>query len=812
MKRPELLAPAGDWECAKAAVENGADAIYFGVEQFNARLRAANFTAADLPELLAFLHGRGVKGYLTLNTLIFTEELPAVETLLRTAIAAGIDAFIVQDVGLCRLIRHLSADVPIHASTQMTITSAAGVAFAQALGCALVVLARECSLKDIGKLQRDLQGRGLAMPLEIFIHGALCVSYSGQCLTSEALGGRSANRGECAQACRMPYELVVDGETRNVGDRHYLLSPQDLMGMPLLSEVVAAGLASLKIEGRLKSPEYVATTVRAYRQALDRVLGGQPPAIPRYELAMAFSRGLTTGWLGGINNQELVDGRCGRKRGVYLGTVEVIADRGVWVTLAAPVQAGDGIVFDRGQPQAQEEGGRVYRVQHRGDRTHLQFGAGDIHWGRVQPGDRLWKTSDPVWAKQAWQSYAQVNHRVPLTLTVMGEADTPLTVIAQDNRGHIVQVSSAMNLAIAQRQPLTTETLQQQLGRLGNTVFALERLDNRLVGDVILPLKELNRLRREVSDRLLAQRQQPPRWHLSTGTHPDLLPPPPPPSPAPPTLSVLVRREGQMVAAIASGVSRIYLEYEDPRRYREAVARFRAEAAPGQTVWLAPPRIAKPDERWILQQVQRANPDGYLVRNPDHLEFFAGAPLIGDFSFNVANPLSARYLQETYGVSYLTASYDLNLGQLVALLRYSAPLLEITIHQHIPLFHMEHCVFCAFLSEGTDFTNCGRPCEQHEAKLRDRAGVAHILHADAGCRNTLYNGMAQSGAEAIAPLWAAGARQFRVELLAEDEATAQQTIGLYQQLLAGEIPGKRVWQTLQITNQLGVTRGSWRHG
>jgi len=169
-------------------------------------------------------------------------------------------------------------------------------------------------------------------------------------------------------------------------------------------------------------------------------------------------------------------------------------------------------------------------------------------------------------------------------------------------------------------------------------------------------------------------------------------------------------------------------------------------------------------------------------------------------------------LRDTYHLQYLTASYDLNLPQLVALLRYSAPLLEITIHQHIPLFHMEHCVFCAFLSEGTDFTNCGRPCEQHEVKLRDRAGVAHLLHADAGCRNTLYNGMAQSGAEAIAPLLRAGARQFRVELLAEDETATRQTLTLYQRLLAGEIPGKQVWQSLQVARQLGVTRGSLRHG
>jgi U32 family peptidase len=227
---PELLAPAGSWDCAKAAVENGADAIYFGLERFNARMRAQNFTEADLPELMAFLHQRGVKGYVTLNTLVFPQELVEAEQYLRTMIAAGVDAVIVQDIGICRLIRHLSADFPIHASTQMTITSAAGVEFAQALGCQLVVLARETSLKEINKIQRQLTDRSINLPLEVFVHGALCVAYSGQCLTSEALGGRSANRGECAQACRMTYQLVSDGQLIDLGDRQYLLSRRICQG------------------------------------------------------------------------------------------------------------------------------------------------------------------------------------------------------------------------------------------------------------------------------------------------------------------------------------------------------------------------------------------------------------------------------------------------------------------------------------------------------------------------------------------------------------------------------------------------------
>src|SRR5437879_2225448 len=288
---PELLAPAGDWECANAAVENGADAIYLGLGKFNARMRARNFTEADLPKLMEFLHRRGVKGYVTFNTLVFANEMAEAEQYLRAIITAGVDAAIVQDIGICRLIRRLSPDFPIHASTQMTITSAGGVEFARELGCNLVVLARECSLKEIEKIQTGQTGAGCRshaagcqpsgehnlqlatnhppFPLEVFVHGALCVAYSGQCLTSEALGGRSANRGECAQACRMPYDLISDAKPVPLGDRHYLLSPQDLAGLEVLSELVRAGVASLKIEGRLKSPEYVANITRVYRQALD---------------------------------------------------------------------------------------------------------------------------------------------------------------------------------------------------------------------------------------------------------------------------------------------------------------------------------------------------------------------------------------------------------------------------------------------------------------------------------------------------------------------------------------------------------------
>ncbi|MBD2260312.1 U32 family peptidase [Pseudanabaena sp. FACHB-2040] len=833
---PELLAPAGNWDCAKAAVENGADAIYFGLDRFNARMRAENFTEADLPALMAFLHSRGVKGYVTLNTLVFPHELREAEQYLRTMIAAGVDAVIVQDVGICQLIRHLSPDFPIHASTQMTVTSAAGVAFARDLGCQLVVLARECSLKEINKIQAQLADQEIALPLEVFVHGALCVAYSGQCLTSEALGGRSANRGECAQACRMTYDLIADGESVELGDRKYLLSPQDLSGLEVLPELVQTGVSCLKIEGRLKTPEYVANVTRVYRQALDRVTAAAPsvqspasaapkdvlnrgaePYRPspeeRYQLEMAFSRGISTGWFEGIDNQALVHARFGKKRGVYLGEVTRVSSQGVSLRLAAPVKPGDGVVFDNGHPAAGEEGGRVYQVEQRGQESLLSFGRHDLNLSRIRTGDRVWKTSDPQLDRELRQTFAgeEPKFQRPIYIEVQGSAGEVMVAIARDSLGHIAQATSAIPLVAAHNQPLTTERLTQQLGRLGRTPFRLEALENRLDGDLMLPVSELNRLRRQLVEQLEELRSQPPRWQLNgEATLQQVLPKVTLPATSQqPALLALVRSRSQLEAALRSGVETIYCEFENPAIYRDTVQWFRAnQVSQQQTVWVAPPRITKPLEQYILDQVRRSEADGYLIRNYDQLKNFSGERCVGDFSLNVANALTADYFKRRYGLERLTASYDLNVDQLEALLR-SLPggWLEITLHQHMPMFHMEHCVFCAFLSEGKDFRDCGRPCEQHEVKLRDRIGTEHILQADAGCRNTVFNGVAQTGAEYTQRLIEVGATHFRIEFLNETPQQVTQTLDRYRQLLSGNISGAQLWRALKLQSKLGVTRG-----
>jgi putative protease len=529
-----------------------------------------------------------------------------------------------------------------------------------------------------------------------------------------------------------------------------------------------------------------------------------------YDLEMGFSRGLYTGWFRGIQNQELAHARFGTKRGVFLGQVGRVGPDSVTVQLKAPAKPGDGIVFDAGRPDEKEEGGRIYFVDARGGETVLRFGRGDINFNRVHAGDRIWKTNDPELDRRVRATFEgdQVRFRRAIHLEVHGAAGTPLTLFARDEQGHVTRAESAMPLALAEKQPLTTDRLTDQLGRLGGTPFKLGTLQNHLDGEVILPVKELNELRRRIATELDAQRAAPQRWQLQDKSLRPAFPRGEPT--AQPELIAVIRESHQLEAAWNAGARTIYCEFENPKHYREAVTRFRELRGTdaSASIWVAAPRVFKPGEEWIIKQVLSCEADGYLVRNYDHLKAFAGRRLRGDFSLNVANPLTADYFINRYQLERVTASYDLNIGQLEALLQ-NAPgaWFDITLHQHMPMFHMEHCVFCAFLSTGKDYRDCGRPCDSHRVALRDRVGAEHPLKADAGCRNTVYNSRAQTGAEYAARLIALGARSFRVEFLTESAEEVTRTIERYRQLLDGRIGGTELWRELKLINQLGVTRG-----
>ena len=856
-KKPEILSPAGGWDCARAAVENGADAIYFGTTSFNARARANNFAPEELPDLMAYLHRRGVRGYLTFNTLVFQDELDEAREVLRTAIVAGVDAAIVQDVGICAVIREISPDFPIHASTQMTVTSSHGVKQAKELGASLVVLARENSVTEIEAIQKQTAAEGTQLPLETFVHGALCVAYSGQCLTSESLGGRSANRGQCAQSCRLPYELLVDGQKVEMGDKQFLLSPQDLAAIEVVPDLIVAGVSSFKIEGRLKTPQYVAAITRAYRAAVDdchaALEAGKTLAeaqkIARtlrhhdtYTLEMSFSRGLYTGWMKGNDNQKLAHARFGKKRGALVGeVVEAIPHRdGVLITLApnaaAHLKAGDGVVFGlEGADTENEDGGFLRTVDFDTETAEgakesiVRFGEGVIEFNRIAPGMKVYKTKDAQLDRQldaTWKFAGEggdPNYRRPVWFTVAGRAGEPVRVSLRDGEGHAVSGTSEVMLAPAAKSALDDAKLADQLGRLGGTPFALGGVDAAgLATGLFLPTSVLNNLRRDLCDRLLALRAEPPKWVMRATNAPPAKNPHGPEARAAngrdahATLIPFVRHVAQAEAAFAAGATALYFDPENPKDFRQAgeiAETFRQLAGKPVELFLAPPRVFKHGEEWILKQVEQSvakgRADGVLARNAAHIQSFAGKfRLRGDFSLNVANARTAAFYLGK-GLESVTASYDLNATQLDALIGAMDPAkLELTIHQHMPMFHMEHCVFCAFMSSGKDYHDCGRPCESHTVHLRDRYGMEHQLKADAGCRNTLYNAKAQSGAEHVPHLLGLGIRRLRVEFMDETPEVVAATLDRYSRLTNGEISGRQLWEELKLKNQLGVTRGT----
>ncbi len=799
MKNTELLLPVGNMEMCLAAVHSGADAIYVGVPFFNARGRTQDLSLEEIKEMIELCHLYGVKVNLAFNVVIFQNELPKVIELLEKILPLHPDAFIVQDLGLAKLIRTMAPHQRLHASTQMTVTNADAIKLVQDLAIDRFVLGRENSISEI-KLIRDQVDK----ELEVFVHGALCVAYSGQCFTSESLGGRSANRGQCAQSCRLPYELYVDDVKKDLGSKKYLVSPKDLMGLeevPLLKKI---GVHSFKVEGRLKTPEYVASAARNYREVLD----GKTLDLEKrtQELATTYSRGFFSGWLHGVNHQKLVDGSFSSHRGLLIGKILEVRKKTITLSSSVELKAGMGLFFSN----KDQSGSKIFKVVKSTSSYEVELLRKDL---LLEKDTEVYLNSDDALfgdLQKGWMSRER-QKKIPLHFLVQGLLNEPLLVKITDPEGREVYAQTTSFLEPSRGQALSQELVQEELSSLGNSVYRMDKFECFIQDHLFLNHRELKELRRELVVKMNEKRIERPQLQVEKFSFKSF-----PKTPSSIGLNILLRSKGQVMGLVKNFsnlreeqgyIKSVILDFEFGKDYLESIALLKSL---GIKAGIATTRILKPSEYYNLNTIIRSCPDLILVRNLGALEYLRSKtdiPLIGDFSLNVSNSLSLDYLIEK-GLRSINLSYDLNQQQLFDLIQESDPsVVEVTLHQYMPEFHMEHCVFAAFLSKGSSFKDCGKPCEKHEVKLKDPYGNMHFLKADHECRNTFYKASPQSAGFLVNDLLQRGVGQFRFEALNEGVEEMNLKIKTYLRLLKNEVSLESALTTLKTVETYGLGFG-----
>jgi len=782
-RAPELLAPAGSLDAVRAAVANGADAVYLGAERFNARDEGAQLTLDELERACALAASRGVRIYLTLNTLVKPDELSDALSLLGQAIDRGIAAAIVQDVGLIRLIHAVYPDFEVHASTQMTVHDASGAAVMRELGVDRVVLARENTLEDIRQIRAAVPDIGL----ESFVHGALCISYSGQCFMSGMISERSANRGSCAQSCRKDY-VLTDANTGSELDRGFLISAKDLAAHDQLAALAEAGISCLKVEGRKKKPEYVATVTQGYRAFLDRLEQGEvaPPSFEEVQpLVQIFSRGFTPGMHLGRAGRAYITRTHPDNHGVAIGVVAGRDGTDLLIDVTSPVSVGDGLGFEPPAGQRGEALGfsvSATRSIRAVDGTTRQAIATRVN---VPTGWTVLRTSHAALLERARASFADLSaparaRRTRIDMRLFGTPGAPLKVVATADGEH-VSMRGEVPLAPARAHALDVSRLREQLGRMGETPFALGDLDVAgLAGGLFLPVSELNHLRQQVVDELMVRRDwaELARMAERDGTiaaaianvpgasdpQRDMAPNGQPEA-VQFSLSAEVYRLEDARAAADGGATEITF---DPflRHPAPPAARVRALGeeltARGVALRLRTPTIVRPEERRSLEKWFALD----LPILTGHLGLVAelaraGRDVVADYAVNCFNQHTAAELFRL-GARRIVASVELTTSELAAVSTpWNGQGFDVLIYGRPEGMTIEHCVLSAAFDR--EPTTCRDLCVQKHpvVELTDPAGYTFGVATDSACRNRLLHSRPIEASEYLPRLWQSGIRGFR---------------------------------------------------
>lgn len=762
----ELLSPAGTPAQLLAAVEAGADAVYLGGKAFSARKFAGNFSDEEMADAVRLCHTAGVAVYVTLNTLLHDGEWAALADYLRFLEKLSIDGLLVQDLGVARAAREISPAIPLHASTQMTVSNLDGVRFLESLGFTRAVLSRELSLPEISAIAQST-----AMEIEVFVQGALCVCYSGQCLMSSFIGGRSGNRGACAQPCRMPYTLT-DAAGRSVRSErgNYLLSLKDMTGLDRLAELEKSGVLSLKVEGRMKSPAYVYAVISAYRRALDALAAGGCDTAPLFRnMQSHFNRGYTHGYFDGKISGDMLSGFAPGNHGVPCGRAETFGRGFFTFTPTHREERVTGVSFVAGGemkfvPADKLRLGKSVRVP----TEKLPEKGAEIYW-------TVEETPVTVAVKNMMR-------KIPVCADFLARAGEPLRLTLSDGERSVTAVSEIL-AERAEKRVTTEEEIRAQLSRLGNTLFTLEHAVIENDGCMV-PKSVLNHLRQEAAERLADAREKDfISAHRPAPAHREIRFPARLSQNQTPALVLRTDSARQALDGMEAGISRVIFGGEGwshkkiPKADYEKVLERAREL--GVHVTFASPRVVREKDREKTQAEFHAlagmRPDTMEISFPGAFlwteDLPVGVALTAGPSFNIFNREALRFAEER-GVSEAMLSPELTLSEIRSIARTAEIPLGAAVYGRQEMMISEYCPMNALLAGGADKTRCPAPCTKNRYALRDKGGRLFPLRTDEYCHLHVLNSATLDMRPHMKKLAEAGLSRFVIDLRGTEENAA----------------------------------------
>ncbi|OPJ55175.1 DUF3656 domain-containing U32 family peptidase [Alkalithermobacter paradoxus] len=794
----ELLAPVGSFDSLKAAVQNGADAVYLGGKEFSARASASNFDRENLKKAVEYAHIRDVKVYVALNTLIKESEIERCIEYVKYLYDIDVDAIILQDIGIASIIKENFPDFEIHASTQMVAHSIEDVKYLEDMGFSRVVLARELTIDEINYICNNT-----SVDIEIFVHGALCVCYSGQCLMSSMIGGRSGNRGRCAQPCRMEYDLVDLNTLSRIDVKgKYLLSPKDLNTIENLDKVIKSKVLSLKIEGRMKRPEYVATVVSAYREALDNYIKNKDMNVKKEvkdDLYSIFNRKFTGGYILGNRGKEIMNPQKPNNIGLYIGKVldyDKKAKR-LTIKLENTLRKGDGINLGGGIIGRILIGDKILDEAHSKSIIKLDF------TGNAKKGQEVYKTLDSHLLDKARKSYENdiENKKINIQCNITLKLDDYPKLRIVDNRKNEIIVISDKKVEKAIKIPIDDEKIKKQLSKLGNTPYTLENINIQKDDDISIPVSILNEMRRSAIEKLdnkrkkLNQREDVEiRIDEDAKTNKairDI------------KIRIKIKSIDVLKEIINEDIDLIY--YEDSDTLKEAIEICKSK---NKNIAYSLPRIVRNDQYKIINKVFDENIENIQVCNIGSINKFKDkVNMYGDYSLNVFNSNSIKHLKNK-GLKAIAISPELNIYEIGEVLKNSQDIdVEGIVYGRIPLMISEYCPL------GTLTDNCNRGCKNKRYGLRDSRGEIFPISKDEFCRGIIYNSKILCVVDELEKIIKSGINVLRLDFTLEEVKEIKDIVKMYTSVVKNDFEvTKEYLKVYEKLKDKGITNGHYFRG